>query len=95
MGDEQKQQLCLRGLRNSAGFLQQKVGKRIDTRYTPKLKFVLDQGVKRSIEVSRILREVLPDEHASDDEAIDAEAADFASDDEATFDDLPPGADPS
>ena len=95
MGDEQKQELSLRGLRNSAGFLQQKVGKRIDTRYTPKLKFVLDQGVKRSIEVSRILREVLPDEHASDDEATDDEAADYASDDEATVDDLPPGAEPS
>jgi ribosome-binding factor A len=60
MGDETKQQLCLRGLQNAAGFLQQKVGKRIDTRYTPRLQFVLDQGVKNSLAVSRILAEVLP-----------------------------------
>mgnify|MGYP000202234171 CR=1 FL=1 len=33
MGDEEKQKLSLRGLQNSAGFLQQKVGKRIDTLY--------------------------------------------------------------
>jgi ribosome-binding factor A len=68
MGDETKQKLTLRGLQNASGFLQQKIAHRIDTRYTPRLRFVLDQGVKRSIEVSRILDEVLPrpvptDEH--------------------------------
>ena len=60
MGDEKKQQLSLRGLQNAAGFLQKKVGQRIDTRYTPRLQFILDQGVKNSIEVSLILNEVLP-----------------------------------
>ncbi len=60
MGDESKQNLSLRGLQNSAGYLQQKVNNRIDTRYTPKLTFVIDKGVKNSIEVSRILSEVLP-----------------------------------
>lgn len=60
MGDDTKQQLSLRGLRNAAGFLQSKVANRIDTRYTPKIRFALDQGVKRSLEISRILNEVLP-----------------------------------
>ncbi|MHB8970206.1 MAG: 30S ribosome-binding factor RbfA [Pirellulaceae bacterium] len=60
MGDEAKQKLALYGLQNAAGFLQAKIARRIDTRYTPRLRFVLDQGVKRSIEVSRILDEVLP-----------------------------------
>ncbi len=64
MGDESKQNLSLRGLESARGFLQQKVAKRIDTRYTPKLKFILDHGVKHSLEVTRILDEVLPnDEH--------------------------------
>jgi ribosome-binding factor A len=65
MGDEAKERLSLRGLQNAAGFLQAKVAARIDTRYTPRLVFVLDQGVKRSIEVSRILKEVLPPEPAA------------------------------
>jgi len=60
MGDETKQNLTLRGLQNAAGFLQTKVAKRIDTRYTPRLAFVLDLGVKRSIEISQILKSVLP-----------------------------------
>jgi ribosome-binding factor A len=60
MGDEAKEQLSLRGLKNSTGFLQQKIAKRVDTRYTPRINFVLDRGVKHSLEVSRILDEVLP-----------------------------------
>lgn len=64
MGDEKKQSLALAGLQHASGFLQKKVGTRIDTRYTPRLKFVLDQGVKHSIEVARILSEVLPEEKA-------------------------------
>ena len=67
MGDATKQQLCLRGLQNSAGFLQQKINERIDTRYVPKVRFVLDQGVKNSIEVTRILEEVLPGTPSSED----------------------------
>ena len=59
MGDETKQRLSLQGLKNAAGFLQQKVGNRIDTRYTPRLQFLLDKGVKNAMEVTRILDEVL------------------------------------
>ena len=62
MGDETKQNLSLRGLESAAGFLQSKVAKRIDTRYTPRLAFMLDLGVKRSIAISKILQEVLPHE---------------------------------
>jgi ribosome-binding factor A len=62
MGDETKQRLCLKGLQNSAGFLQQKINERIDTRYVPRIRFVLDQGVKHSIAVTKILDEVLPNE---------------------------------
>ena len=82
MGDETKQKLCLRGLQNSAGYLQQKVGKRIDTRYTPRLLFVLDEGLKHSMLVTRILEEVLPKER----EAAESKQAD-ATGDETTGDD--------
>ena len=51
----------MHGLRSATGFLQQKVSDRVDTRYTPKLKFVLDQGVKKAAEVTRILGELLPE----------------------------------
>ena len=62
MGNETKQKLCLHGLQSAAGFLQSKVAKRIDTRYTPKLLFVNDLGVKKSIEIAQILGRVLNEE---------------------------------
>jgi ribosome-binding factor A len=61
MGSEAQQRRSLQGLQHAAGFLQAKIAKRIDARYTPKLKFMLDQGVKRSIEIEKILSEVLPE----------------------------------
>jgi ribosome-binding factor A len=64
MGDESAQRLCLHGLQSAAGFLQQKIAKRIDTRYTPRLRFELDLGVKKSIAIARLLDEVLPAEEA-------------------------------
>ncbi len=67
MGDETRQNLSLRGLQSAAGFLQSKIAKQIDTRYTPRLMFVLDQGVKKSIEMARLLREVLPPQSENDD----------------------------
>ena len=85
MGDEKKQQLSLRGLTSAVGFLQKKIGKRIDTRYTPKLEFKLDMGVKKSIEITQILSEVIPDLSSSFDEAIEAEIVDNdATDNDAT-----------
>ena len=55
MGDDAKQKLSVRGLQNSAGFLQSKIANRIDTRYTPKLTFVLDKGLKNAAAVGEIL----------------------------------------
>ncbi len=61
MGDETHQKLCLHGLRSSAGFLQNRISDRIDTRYTPRLQFELDEGVKKSLAISQLLHELLPD----------------------------------
>jgi ribosome-binding factor A len=55
MGTEKEQKLTLRALRHAAGFVQSKLAKRLQTRFTPVIQFVLDQGVKRSIELSAIL----------------------------------------
>ncbi|MDR2345493.1 MAG: 30S ribosome-binding factor RbfA [Planctomycetaceae bacterium] len=72
MGNEAKQKLCMKGLQSAAGFLQSKVAKRIDSRYTPKIEFVLNKGVKNQLYVSKILDELLPkknnDENQSEDE---------------------------
>ena len=58
MAEEGKQHLCLKGLQNSSGFLQSQLAKKIDTRYVPRLTFELDTGVKKSLEVAKILYEL-------------------------------------
>jgi ribosome-binding factor A len=80
-GNETKQRLSLQGLRSAAGFLQAKLASRIETRYTPRLEFVLDLGVKKSIEMAQILERVLPDkspaeEPDSEDDDVDADELD-------------------
>ena len=60
MGSQSQQELAIRGLTSSAGFLQACVADRIETRYIPKLKFALDGGVKKSLEIARMLDAVLP-----------------------------------
>jgi ribosome-binding factor A len=73
MGGPAREKLALQGLARSAGFLQSRIADRIETRYTPRLRFELDGGVKKSIEIARMLREVLPAEPADTaDAAIDA-----------------------
>ena len=75
MGSPAKQELALRGLSNSAGFLQAKIAERIDTRYIPKLRFEIDEGVKHSLEIARVLGEVLP---VSDQDEVLGEESDSA-----------------
>lgn len=86
MGDEKKEQLALRGLQNAAGFLQSKIGERIDTRYIPKLTFVLDKGVKQSIEISRMLGELLPKPTEAELDDEEPEDTDGEETDETTDD---------
>ena len=59
MGTEKEQKLTLRGLKHAAGFVQSKLADRLQTRYTPQVTFVLDEGVKKSLEVTRLINEAL------------------------------------
>ena len=68
MGDDAKQNLCLKGLKSCAGFLQSKIAKRMEMRYVPHIQFILDQGVKNQLLVSKMLDEEFGRENARNDE---------------------------
>ena len=59
MGTESEQNLAMKGLQSASGFLQAKVAARLQTRTTPHLTFKRDVGIKKSIEMSRIIDEAL------------------------------------
>jgi ribosome-binding factor A len=85
MGTEKDQALCMRGLQHSAGYVQSKLAKRLQTRFLPVLTFVLDKGVKNSIEMTRLINEALgkkvPDAEAfPSEEAAEGTAEESATD---------------
>src|SRR5437588_2531821 len=53
MGTEREQNLTMHGLKSDAGFVQTKVAAQLTTRFVPHVTFILDEGVKKSIEISR------------------------------------------
>src|SRR5262249_9614614 len=62
MGTEVEQKRALEGLRHAAGFLQSRVAARLQARFTPILSFVLDDSVKKSIELGRLIDEAIASE---------------------------------
>ena len=76
MGSPGEQKLTLHGLKHAAGFIQSKLASRLNTRFTPTIRFIVDQGVKNSIEVSRLINEAL----AQSAPAEPADAADGTAD---------------
>ncbi len=76
MGTQKEQELCMHGLRNAAGFVQAKLGSRLKTRYTPTIQFVLDEGVKKSLEMTRLINEALGQSAAPALETGDGDPAD-------------------
>jgi ribosome-binding factor A len=75
MGTEAEQRRTLHGLESARGFLQRKVAERLETRYTPHIAVVVDDSVKKSLEISRLLREASPGGSAGGTGADEASAA--------------------
>ena len=71
MGTDAQKQKSMRGLQNSAGFLQQKIANRIDPRYTPRLQFVLNKGADNAMLVSELLAKIAKEKD------VDANASDL------------------
>jgi ribosome-binding factor A len=59
MGSPAEQKLTMHGLNHATGFVQSKLAKRLQTRFTPTVRFIEDEGVKKSIEMTRLLNEAL------------------------------------
>jgi ribosome-binding factor A len=90
MGDEEHQKETLYALNGAAGFVQSQLADRMKTRFLPVLTFVLDQGIKKSLEISKLIQEALSnpskladsdqikeeDEETDDDDDVEQEDSD-------------------
>ena len=59
MGTETERKKALQGLTHATGFLQARVAARLQTRFTPVLGFKLDDSVKKSVELGRLIEEAV------------------------------------
>lgn len=75
MGDDADASRTLHALRHAAGFLQSKVADRLQTRYTPVLRFHIDESLKKSIEISRLIDEAVGNPHPQPPDAAETAAA--------------------
>ncbi len=58
LGDENKHQETLEGLKNSAGFIRRELATRVNLRNTPELHFVVDHSIEYGVKMSKLIDEV-------------------------------------
>jgi ribosome-binding factor A len=76
IGDDKSQQKAFRAVRKSAGKIQFELGQIVALRYTPKLKFVMDEAYNRGDRVLKILDEIEQD-HPQDNPDENNEIKDY------------------
>jgi ribosome-binding factor A len=73
LGDKAQKEKTLAGLQAAAGYIRREIGRRIQIRYTPELKFQYDIGIDATDRVARILEEQASSAAAADGEEPDDE----------------------
>lgn len=66
VGNNKEKQGSLAGLKSASGFLRREVGRRIGLRYTPELRFELDESVDHLMRIDRLLKQVDDDAEKND-----------------------------
>ncbi|MBS1823693.1 MAG: 30S ribosome-binding factor RbfA [Acidobacteria bacterium] len=79
MGSPEERDRAMAGLRSATGFLQSLVAARLQTRFTPVLSFKLDLGVKKSVEMSKLIDDTLREDREARGE-VDPEPDDLDDD---------------
>lgn len=75
MGTDAEQEETLRALKGAGGVVQSQLADRMKTRFLPVIDFVLDHGIKKSMEVSRLIQEALANSSSGRDRKIEEETA--------------------
>jgi ribosome-binding factor A len=69
LGDQKQRDKTLAGLTAAAGYLRREIGRRVQMRYTPELRFQYDTGLEATDRVARLLAENPPAAETDDDDA--------------------------
>ncbi len=71
IGDEAQKEKALAGLKSAAGFLRREIGKRLTLRYSPELRFDIDESADYLLRIDGLLKSVKSEDEASDNQTAD------------------------
>lgn len=57
LGDDDKKNEVIEGLKNASGFIRKEMARRVNLRNTPEFKFELDNSLEYSIKMSKLIAE--------------------------------------
>lgn len=59
---------AVKGLQHASGFIRRELNNRLKLRTSPELKFIADNSIEHGAEISRMLKELLPEDKQTPDE---------------------------
>lgn len=69
LGDKEKQQAVIDGLKSAVGFIRRELARRVNLRNTPEIIFVPDQSIEYGVKMTRMIDDVTKDlKESADDE---------------------------
>lgn len=71
IGDEAQKEKALAGLKSAAGFLRREIGKRLTLRYSPELRFAIDESADYLLRIDGLLKSVKSEDEATDNQTAD------------------------
>ena len=83
MGNDEDRARTAEGLKSAAGYVRSTLAKELNMRYTPEIRFIMDDSIEYAINMSKIIDEVA----AKDNEARAARGEEIEETSEDEFDD--------
>ena len=71
IGDEAQKDKTLAGLKSAAGFLRREIGNRLTLRYSPELRFAIDESADYLFKIDGLLKSVKAEDETSEKQAAD------------------------
>jgi len=67
LGDADQKKETLRGLYSARGLIRHALGKRLQNlKFSPEIRFEIDPSIEYSVHISKMLREILPEEETEE-----------------------------
>ncbi len=83
MGNDEDRQRTLEGLKSAAGYVRSTLAKELNMRYTPEVRFIMDDSIEYAINMSKKIDEVTAKDNearAARGEDLETENAEFEDD---------------